>query len=101
MAHHHILLFRRQSADFGSATSSVERSFIADKTVNQHDTGAPDEFAEGWRDFEYESDRLFSARIYRVNGKELVIWRMIGLGGRFPETGYIDLMESANHPRCW
>ena len=55
-AHHDILLFRCQTADFGPATSSVQTSFIEDETVNQHDTGAADEFAEGRGDSDYESD---------------------------------------------
>ena len=54
--HHDILLFRRHTTDFGSATSSVQTSFIDDETVNQHDTGAADEFAEGWGDSNYRSD---------------------------------------------
>ena len=56
MAHHDRFLFRRQTADFGSATSSVQTSFIEYETVNQHHTGAADEFAEGWGDSDYESD---------------------------------------------
>ena len=55
-AHDDILLFRRQTADFGSATSSVPTSFIQDETVNQHDTGVTDQFQEGWGDSDYESD---------------------------------------------
>ena len=55
-AHHDILLLWRQSADFGSATSYVQTSFIEDETVNQQDTGATDEFAEGWGDSDCESD---------------------------------------------
>ena len=55
-AHHDILLFRRQIADFGSATSSVQTSFIEDEIRNQRDTSAADEFAEGWGDSDYESD---------------------------------------------
>ena len=55
-AHHDILLFRRQTADFGSATSSVQTSFIEDATANQRDTSAGDEFAEGWGNSDYESD---------------------------------------------
>ena len=39
-AHHDILLFRRQTAEFGSATSSVQISFIEDATANQRDTSA-------------------------------------------------------------
>ena len=46
--HHDILLFRRMTADFGSATSSVQTSFIEYATANQRDTSAGDEFAEGW-----------------------------------------------------
>ena len=42
--------------DFGSATSSVQTSFIEDELVNQRDTSAEDEFAEGWGDSDYESD---------------------------------------------
>ena len=49
-AHHDILLFRRQIADFASATSSVQTSFIENEIVNQRDTSAADEFAEGWGD---------------------------------------------------
>ena len=56
MAHHDILLFRRQIADFGSATSSVQTSFTEDEIVNQRDTSARDKFAEGWGDSDYESD---------------------------------------------
>ena len=55
-AHHDILLFRRQIADFGSATSSVQISFIEDEIVTQGDTSAADEFAERWADSDYESD---------------------------------------------
>ena len=55
-AHHDILPFRRQTADFGLATSSVQTSFIEDETVNQQETGAVDQFAEGCGDSDYESD---------------------------------------------
>ena len=56
VVHHDILLFRSQIVDFGSATSSVQISFIEDEIVNQCDTSAVDEFAEGWGDSDYESD---------------------------------------------
>ena len=59
VAHHDILLFRRQTVDFGSATSSVQTSFIDDATANRRDTSAGDEFAEGWGNSEYESDPSF------------------------------------------
>ena len=55
-AHHDILLFRRQTADFGSTTSSVQISFIQDGIVNQRGMSAADEFAVGWGDSDYESD---------------------------------------------
>ena len=47
-AYHDKLLFRRQTADFGSATSSVQTSFIEDAIVTQRDTRAADEFVEAW-----------------------------------------------------
>ena len=34
----------------------MQTSFIEDETVNQHDTGAADEFGEGSGDSDYESD---------------------------------------------
>ena len=34
----------------------MQTSFIEDETVNQHDTGAADEFAEGWGHSDNESD---------------------------------------------
>ena len=55
-AHHEILLFGRQMADFGSATGPVQTSFIENEIVNQCDTSATHEFAEGWGDSDYESD---------------------------------------------
>ena len=55
-AHHDILLFRRLIADIGSATSSVQISLIEDEIVNQRDSSAVDQFAEGWGDSDYESD---------------------------------------------
>ena len=42
--------------DFGSATLSVQTSFIEDATANQRDTSAGDEFAKGWGNSDYESD---------------------------------------------
>ena len=55
-AHHDIFLFGRQIADFGSATSSVQTSFIEHEIVNQRDTSATNEFGEGWGDSDYVSD---------------------------------------------
>ena len=43
-------------ADFGSATASVQTSFLEDDKVNRHDTRAMNEFAECCRYSECESD---------------------------------------------
>ena len=55
-AHHDILLFRHQTADFGSATSSMQTAFNEDATANLRQTSAGDEFAESWGNSDYESD---------------------------------------------
>ena len=34
----------------------MQTSFIEDETVNQHDTGAAEEFAEDWGESDYEYD---------------------------------------------
>ena len=70
-AHHDILLFHRPTADFGSATSSVQRSFIEDATANQHDTSAGDEFAEGWGNSDHESDPAILSHDLRSEQKRV------------------------------
>ena len=55
-AHDDILLLRRQTTNFGLATSSMQTSFIENATANQPNTSAGDEFAECWGNSDYESD---------------------------------------------
>ena len=58
-AHYDILLFSHQTAEFGSATSSMQTSFIVDEIVNQGDTSATDEFAEAGEILTMSLTRLF------------------------------------------
>ena len=96
------MLFRRQTADFGSTTSSMQTSFIEDATANQRNTSAWDGFAEGWENSNYESDPAILSHNLRSEPERVGDMEDdSGLGGCFPTTEYIYLMESANDPRCW
>ena len=69
--HYDILLFRRQTLDFGSVTSSVQTSFIENATANQLDTSAGDEFSEGWGNSDYESDPAILSNDLRSEQKRV------------------------------
>ena len=56
VVHHDILLFHRQVADPGSATSSMRTSFIQYETVNQRHPSAVGKFTEDWGNSDYEFD---------------------------------------------